>query len=427
VKLSHCLENKRKLQSISMDTYSLLDLETKSARISAVLDLRPNLANVWRQMIAFSEAGANLALEDISVSESDILGSLLGDAIPFADPQAVAISSAVHKAILSPGHILSDPGLVFDRAHRAGRISSLVDFGQGGRASYPKTDQDDGWKEAREFFVTGVPKILRAKGAISLKSLSVAALLADISPERHPIAERIIFMASEGCLRQDLMLKDPIVTPSYRDLPSSAYAHWSFLPAISLSQGVFRAWSPGTPRGQGEVIKRLSSTLKREAGRIGYIHDWMRRSERDFVGQNKRSRRTGLVKLAFASPILDAKSVSRALDCTERAARTLLSDAADQDILRPLTTRSTYRIWGVPALHELMRERSSTTNLRKNSTFQSELTKRDQIRETSRKAPISDQKELDSRLDQIISELDDIITASDRLLDKTRMRKMPIL
>jgi hypothetical protein len=403
-----------------MDTSALLDLETKSARVSATLDHRPQLASIWRQCVSLSEAGANLSLEDVPVAEGDILDLMLGEIPSDGDPQATRIAEAVYRALLSPGYMLSDPGYVFDRAHRAGRMSSLVDAHKGGRASYPEISHDPDWIEARDLFVRGAPRLLRGSGPISLKAISVAALLSEVAPERHPIAERIVMMSAESFLRQDLSLRDPIISSAYKQIASPTYAYWTLPPSLALSVGSFRAWSPGTPKGQAELISGLARTMQREAGRIGKIHAWMDKAKTEFVGTTRKSSKAAFVDLIITTPVLDAPTAMRALKVSDKTARNLLVEAQETGIVSELSSRRSYRVWGITPIKDILKERVTTAELRRNRPVEARGSF-PQAQPTKR--PLRSEEDFESRLDDILSGLDDIMAATNNVLDKYVTRR----
>jgi hypothetical protein len=403
-----------------MDTSSLLDLETKAARISATLDLRPDLAAIWRQCVAFSEAGANLSLEDIHVSEVDILSVVLGDTIMDGDTQSARIAETVYRTILSPGYILSDPGYVFDRAHQAGRMSSLVDIDKGGRASFPQTTNDPEWTEARELFVRGAPRLLRAGGPISLKSISVASLMSEISPERHPIAERLIMMSSESFLRQDLSLRDPLAVTTFKELSAPRHAYWTLAPAMSLTTGAFRSWSPATVKGQSDLINGLSRSLSREAGRIGEINSWMTKLKAEFGTGSGKSNKPAFAEFMFANPIFDSASVQRALKVSDKTARNLTAEAQKKGLIAELSARRAYRIWGVSPIKTILKDRTTTRDIRRPRSSAHEATA---LRAQPPKEPLATEEEMNKKLDDILAGLDDVMEATNKVLDKYISRR----
>lgn len=407
-----------------MDISEILDVETKSARISATLDHRPELASVWRKCAALSEASANLSLEDVPVKESDVIKVMLGGQLEAEDPQAARIARAINQTLLAPGHLMREPDLVFERAHRAGRLSSLIEVGQGGRVSYPRIDNDPDWSATRKNFAIGARKILRSKGPISLRSIAVARLLCELSPERHPIAERIVMMAAESYLRQDLLLTDPIVSPAHPEISKASYSHWTFTPATSLSVGKFRAWSPASLKGQDDLISGLTRTLQREAGRIGRIQNWSDKIKDVFPRGNAKTAKSKMSTLCHSSPVLDTAFVQEQLGCTSRMSRIVLAEAEETGVLNCVTNRATYKIWMIPEFHAMTRERLDAAELNRQPEF---IQSRIEARQPLEKAHPVSLMNYDDKIDDILSGLDDVMHSTDRLLAKyaTRRTKLP--
>jgi hypothetical protein len=397
-----------------MDTTALLDLETKTARVAATLDQRPQLARAWRQCLALSEAGANLSLEDVPVREHEIIQILLGETPVGENTQAIRMAEVVYRTILSPGYILTHPGYVFDRAHAAGRFSSLVDIDKGGRADYPKIKDDPDWRESREMFIHGIPRLLREAGPISLKSVSAAAFLSGIVPERHPIAERIVMMAAESYLRQDLLMKDPITVSSGSNAEPKHRAYWTLAPARALSVGAFRAWSPSTPKGQAELMTGLAKVASLEAGRIGQIHAWLTRLNEIFPNTGRGSARATFAQKVTESLVVDTQSIARALNCSTRTAGNLISEAEGQGVLYCLSQRKTYRVWGSPIIHEMMKEKGTVAEYRRSVRLQP----RPVASSTAKFKSERTNADMDRELDNILAGLDDVMNATNQVLDK---------
>lgn len=370
--------------------------------------------------MALSEAAANLSLEDVPVTELDLLSVIIGDLVTESDGQAARISESVYRTLISPGYMLSDPGYVFDRAHRAGRFSSLVDSNKGGRVSYPDVANDPDWIEARELFVRGAPKLLRTGGPISLKAVSVASLLSQIAPERHPIAERIVMMSAESFLRQDLAMRDPITSSAYRPIGNPRHAYWTFTPAMGLSVGAFRAWSPSTTKGQTELIEGLTRSISREAGRIGEIHSWMATAQRDFSSPSGKSKKRDFLGMMFSTPIFDSATVQKVLRVSDKTARNLVSEATGIGLLSELSSRRTYRIWGISPIKSILKDRPTAADMRRTKP----------VAKTSGfptaqapKRTLPKDEDMDKRLDDILSGLDDIMETTNRVLDRYVSRR----
>lgn len=398
-----------------MDHVSLIDLETKSARVYSALEFRPDLAKIWRKCAAISEAGASLSLEDVPALEVDIVNMLIGSPVYSDDPQPSRIAQGILKAILAPGHLDQDPGFVFDRAMRAGRLSSIIETRTGGKVSFPNISNGEEWSNAKSQFIKGVPLILSARGPISLKSIAIGALLASVSPERHPIAERIVMMSAESVLRQDLALSDPIVSYAYDKLNIDIKSHWTLLPSLSLTIGSFRAWSPKTETGQADLISGCIKTLQREAGRIGRTQRWMRDVHEVFGRQDRKTRRVQMAELCTNNLIFNTTAVSEMLDSTDNTARNYLNEAQEAGLIREFTKRRSDKIWIIPALYDALQDTPDVNQLRRQTAFKSSTkAAREDLTDPF---PDKDMK-YNEKLDEIMDKLDSVTASTDRLLAK---------
>ncbi len=335
----------------------LINLETRAARLAAVLDARADLGALWRRMVALTEAAASLSLEHIMVAEPDILRPRLGLGTIRGEPQSARTAQAIYRVMLRPGAILREPGAIFDHCIKAARMADLVDLEEGGRVEYPDDFAPEDWTIARESFAAAVRRIRQEPMPVLLRALAIARAAALVMPERQPIAERLIFMAAESDLRRDLAFSDPIVARNLDGLDARVDAGWTAPPSIALARGGFRAWSPATRTGWDALIERLSATLAQEVGRMVQLHAWSEKLDADFRGQTGKSRRADFGQLLRETPILNARVCAKALDVTERTARNLLDDAEAMGIVSQLTSRRSYRIWGVPALAQMIRDR----------------------------------------------------------------------
>jgi hypothetical protein len=400
----------------------LLDLETKAARLSARLDERSEIGTLWRQMVSVAEAASSLSLEDVFVRESDVLQLIFGEPDLNDDSQSVSIAAEIARVLLNPGDLMSDPEGVFNRAHRAGRLTSLVDLAGGGRASFADITVDE-WSEARAFFCRAIPKIINAPGPISMKAISIGALVSYTSPERHPIAERIIFTAAENSMRRETNLSDPIVTPNDSALPAGRSSLWVFTPSLALSSPSFRAWSPETKSGQALLIERLSRSLSREVGRLSHLDTWSSKARSNLKSPTKRSLLSPFCDLLHRSPVIDAAVIAKQLSCSKRAARNLIDQAIDVDALQPVINRSSYRVFAIPPMIRIMREKSqvrSTVAVIKETVDANVM----ELTAPKPRNGMSDD-EMNAKMNDIMASLDDVLLKSNAVLERYARKKTP--
>jgi len=401
-----------------MSSISLINLETRAARIAASLDARPHVGAIWRRIVALSEAAASLGLEDIGVKESDIARPAMHMGIVQGEPQSVTIARGIHRALLNPPSIARDPGAAFDRIFTTSYMSQLLEGDSGPRVDYPVGYEVEDWVRARDAFALAAPKLLNHPAPITLRALAVAQLAAGLAPQRYPMAERLLFSASESEMRKDLVLSDPIISRSIEGLDRKVDASWVMLPSISLSRGGYRAWSPATHSGRTTVVDRMHHTLGAEAGRIGQVALWHERMLTKFHGKTKSSRRSDFSALVSQTPVINGSVVASALSVTERSARRLIEDATEMGLLKELTRRRVYQVWAVPALAEMIQERS-TNRLEALSPGRDVSVK---AGDTVRKSASSyDTDGFDQRVAKIMDDLDEAMANADRVLEKYKV------
>ncbi|WP_043920291.1 Fic family protein, partial [Jannaschia aquimarina] len=125
-------------------------------------------------------------------------------------------------------------------------------------------------------------------------------------------------------------------------------AGWILLPSIALSEGGFRAWSPGTRPGLENLMRGLGAELDRTLGQIALLRGWRTQARAAAARRNAKSRLRDVVTLAADEPILTAARLRAALGVSRRAAFTLIDEAAGAGILTCVTPRTRWRVWVRP-------------------------------------------------------------------------------
>ena len=236
-------------------------------------------------------------------------------------------------------------------------------------------------------------------------------------PERVPIAARLLFVAAESTLRREVCLSDPLVGRVYEDFDFRMTAQWTFTPSLALSRGGFRAWSPGSETGQESLAIRLNSALEHNVGHLGQLNAWLQEIE-GFSGKNKKSNRRKLMDLFLQSPIMSADHAASALKITSRATRSLIDEAADKKLITLITPRRSYRLWAVPVLAKMLREKPVTMQHRKYSA----VSKREDAPSEAAKDTRFSREENQEAISAATRELDDAIAKADRILAKYNLQ-----
>lgn len=389
---------------------TLHTLEARSARVSAVLDARPELGALWRRLVSISEASAALSMEDIPVPEQDIVMVETGSSLTKGDPQAARIARDIHKFLLRPGDLLQDPGDVFDRAIQTGRLNDIIDQEDGGRVPHLTSDEKLDWLDAKDDFIQMSARILNHKAPIIFRLIALSSLTSQILPSRMPISERLIFVAAESALRRRACLSDTIVGSVLHETDQRISAHWTLTPSIALSRGGFRAWSPASESGRKTLGERLDTSLGNNVGQLGSLNKWMGDMSA-FSGQTRRSKKKEVADLFMRNPILGASHISESLGITSRAARTLIDDAEARGLVSLITPRRSYRLWAVPFLADMLRNRPEARGaLRANKEVFDEMGRTDVKR--ADRSP----EELDEAMEIATKSLDDAIAKADLIL-----------
>ncbi|WP_341212008.1 hypothetical protein [uncultured Limimaricola sp.] len=326
----------------------LLKVEVLAARIEAFGRADPDAGNLWRSEMAVAEAVASVALEGRRVSEADLLprvaGGGAGGAATRGDPVAGELALGLIRALKAPGDPIARPDDTIARlVRRAGGLSTAE---QGVAAG------DDSL--ASGAFGTALAA-LRPNDPPILAALRVSAAYGRTSGRANPMVERALFMAVEGARRRATpgpggavaFEEDPM-----RGLSGRVDADWVATPALALSVGRYRPWSPGSAAGLTDLIEGLGAVLGMEIGRIGRAREWLRRARACGEGRHGRSR-LGDAAQAFASaPCLTSGHLADRIGVTPRGATNLIDALVEQGLLREITRRRTARIWSVPGLAE---------------------------------------------------------------------------
>ncbi|EYD71107.1 helix-turn-helix domain-containing protein [Limimaricola hongkongensis] len=328
----------------SGDALGLLRVEVLAARIEAFGRADPDAGNLWRSEMAVAEAVASVALEGRRVSEADLLPRVAGGA-GRGDPVAGELALGLVRALKTPGDPVADP------AAAVARLERLV----GGRAGAGQAEPHPASRAAAEAFA-----VLRPDDPPILAALRVSAVYGVASERAHPVVERALFMAVEGALRRRApgpggavaFEEDPM-----RGLSGRVDADWVATPALALSAGRYRPWSPGSAAGRADLLDGLGTVLGMEIGRIGRARDWLRRARACGEGRHGRSRLGDAAQAFVSAPCLTSGLLAERIGVTPRGATNLIDELVDLGLLREITRRRTARIWSVPGLAERLAAR----------------------------------------------------------------------
>lgn len=336
-----------------MDTVDLLSLESRSARVAAMLDARPALSRLWRRCLCISEAATSLSIEDVAVREIAIAGVDFEIDLNLDDPQSVAVARSINRALNQPRDLFSDPAEALRTAIEAPRMSSLVDIEHGGKISWAGLETPELWEEAIEEFSRIAPQIIRHPGPVTTRCIAISHVLANLLPERLPIAERLMFVFAEYSIRNREYELDRIVRRRANN-PS-----FVLTPSLALHRGGLRTWSPHLPEGRTHLVTRLNHALGIEVGRLAEIYSWEKK-RLAFSDLWQSGTTAKMADLLSRSSLVTGDLVMRECGVTIRTAMNLISAAEDHGLLQVVVRRRAFRYWAVPALAGMIADRKKS-------------------------------------------------------------------
>jgi hypothetical protein len=321
--------------------FRVLEVETRAARIEGLFAADPSLARMWRGQVSLTEACRSVGLEDIHVFEGDVIHRHLENRLTDAEGARGAVSVAeLLRVIVSPGDLIRDTERVIERCRRAA----------------VSIDDDDILVDLAKA-VRILPAELRGAPTPVLGAMRAATLFRIETQSSMPSADRLIFMAAEHALRSG-GAGAPLEALRPEALLSRMNARWIITPSIALTQGRFRAWSPGTRQGFHDLLDGISSDLDRTLGAMPILRRWREDARTAASGKHGKSRLRDLVELAMYEPILTSKHVREMLGVSERASLYLMQEAEGAGILSLITPRKSYRVWAQPQMAQLLRMRA---------------------------------------------------------------------
>ena len=318
-----------------------LGTEVAAARIEAALGVDPEIAAQWRSEIGVAEAVASVGLEDVRLSEPDLLirvsenpgtGTRNG-----VEARAVEDALAILRFIRAPGDVASAPAEVLDR------IDRLAMRGEGDGDALPGSELAD------------IFSVCRGRAPI-LEAIRAAADYAWRTDRRSPVAERMVFMAAEHAARGSGaggVLRET-GTDLLRGLGGRFAADWICPPSLALTRPSFRAWSPGNAGMVRELLEALDRLLSQELGRVITIRRWRARLGEVSAGRHGRSR-LGDAGHAFGiEPFMTSRVLADRIGVTQRGALNLLGQLVEKGLIVEMTRRRAARIWATPGLAAIL-------------------------------------------------------------------------
>ena len=304
----------------------VLAVESLAGRLEGAFLADPVLGRIWRRHTSIVEACRSVSLEDIRVTETDVVLRAYENAATSAETaRGIWMASAIKAVLDAPGS--------------AGRmtpdtLARFYDFDETPDArSVPVAEAASlcAQIDAHVAAWRHVPVVAGLRAAADVRAATGGA---------RPAAERLVMMWVDHGLRS-----------------GEARAGWILMPARALSDSGFRAWSPGTVKGARDLLAGQERVLSRDIGALALLRRWHDKAREVAATRHGRSCMPDLVEMLTDTPIVTAGAVSQRLGVTGRTGRNLIAAAVENGILAEVTRRQTYRAWATPVLAGAMESR----------------------------------------------------------------------
>lgn len=326
----------------------LLRAEVSAARIEGVLRAEPEVGRLWRMEASFAEAVRSVALEDVKLSESDLVARLTLNRQTEIDARGAEMAEQVLRVLRSPGDLMAEPLAALRRIERAGAPL--------GAARDPEEMLED--DEALALLADlGDWTEMPIAGALRL-----TAAYAIRTGRQSPVAERLLFAAAEGALRARGGLERPARREAEAvdatDLMAVPTGQWVVAPATALLRRGFRIWSPLKPGAMRDYLAMVAESLAWDLGRLGPLRHQVARIRAASSGRRGHSRMTDMADFVLARPVFTSALVMEELGLTRRGALNLINDLETAGLVRNILPRRAARIWATASLAERLQVRA---------------------------------------------------------------------
>lgn len=331
----------------------ILAVEIAAGRMEGAFQADPELGRMWRTQLALGEACKSVALEDIYLSEGDlVLRRFENRDTAYATARGSSQAEALLRIMVSPGDLFADPATVLMRCLRAGSGASM-----GGGAGPDGAGED--WPDIDILSA----RILSAAGAApgpALAAIRAAAHLRLATGSRYPAAERLLFICADHACRRGEggMDIDTGAEGAGADaILGQMSADWILLPSLAMTAQGFRAWSPVSRTGLHDLLAGLRIETGRALGQVPVLRRWRDRARVWAAAAHGKSHLDDLVTLAIRQPILTGRAIAEGLGVTDRTARNLIHAGVAEQLFAPITGRRSYRAWASLPMAERLRLR----------------------------------------------------------------------
>ncbi|MCW3784449.1 helix-turn-helix domain-containing protein [Defluviimonas salinarum] len=326
----------------------LLRAEISAARIEAVLRAEPEIGRLWRTEAAFGEAVRSVGLEDVRLSEGDLVARLTLNELQPGDPRGLELAAAILRVLRLPGDFLGDPVGCLRRIEAAAAPVGA------------SRDMPDILDDAEVLQIAAEAQGLAEMPVAA--AIRAAASYAIRSNRQSPAAERLLFVAVEGSARGRSFGETGEAAPRDRDdlspLASPLSAAWIVTPSTALSRLGFRIWSPLRHGSVGDLAKAIAESLAWDMGQLGMLRHHVARIRAMGEGRHGRSRAADMATFVLSQPVFSSAMAAAAIGITRRAALNLIAEMEGAGVIRLVTPRRAARLWATASLADRLRTRS---------------------------------------------------------------------
>ena len=322
---------------------ALLRAEVISARIDALTLAEPEIGRLWRTEAAFAEAVRSVGLEDVRISEPEIVARLAMNRTSEIDARGAELAQQILQILRAPGDVLKDPVNVVRRIERAAAPVGVTTHETEKLADEEILDLVDA---LTPFLDMPVAAAVRAVSEYSRRS-----------GRRSPAAERLVFSAVESSVRAGVGEARAKLSsaPQNDDLLAPVTARWIVAPASALAQQGFRLWSPTREDGMLEFLGLVAENLSWSLGHLGRLRHDAHRIRQAGQGRHGRSRMAEMTDFVLTRPIFTSGLVMDELGVTRRTALNMIGELEASGLVRNLVPRRAARFWATASLAERLR------------------------------------------------------------------------
>lgn len=397
--------------------WKILEIESRAGRLEGLFAADEELGLMWRAQAVLTEACRSVGLEDIHVFEGDVIFRHLENRLTDSDAaRGAAAALELMRVIAAPGDLAASTEHVLTRCWRAA------------------VSRD---KSGAEIDIGEIAPVLRAELEAAptpvMGAIRVATVFRLMTDSQVPSADRLVFMAAEHCLRSLGHSRDSSRSGAGGIL-QRMNAGWIVTPSTALTQGVYRAWSPGSGQGYNDLMSGVAEDLDRALGSVPVLLRWRDDARAQSSGRHGKSKLRDLVELALKEPILTSPYVREMLGCSERSSLYLMKQAEELGILTLITPRKSYRVWATPQMARSLRMRVTGATGYGVRGYQPAAESSDTPLPVESAAPTVDREEdmaepdtgpleqegWEERSARVMSELDEAMSRADSILEKYR-------